>query len=534
MSATAAASADMRRREESDRALGSLGALALAAGVLVLVALAGVSVLLAVRNAAALRVANQTEQARAAIADVITSAEDAETGQRGFLLTGRPSYLDPYTDGASKLPTRIEQLNQSLPPNARRRDLVTALDTAVADKLAELRQTLEFEQTGHRDAALALVQSDRGERAMDRIRALGTQLADDEQAIYESQISRVIEGGRLLVVADSAGLLLVLLLAGGVGLNVRRYLLALRQARAGLAVANGMLAGANANLERANGELEARVSARTADLTEANDEIQRFAYIVSHDLRAPLVNIMGFTGELEEAIGRLSAFIERQAARHPEDASPGIRAAATEELPEAIRFIKASSSKMDRLIAAILRLSREGQRVLVPERIDMAELIRGILDSLRHQTGQHDTHVEVASLPGLVADRLVLEQIFSNLIENALKYLKPGRPGRIAISGEVDNGRVNYKVADNGRGIATRDLERVFELFRRAGNQDVAGEGIGLAHVRALVRRLGGKIGCESTLDVGSTFHVTLPLKPPGDDPARPGAGGGIDGSDGI
>jgi signal transduction histidine kinase len=104
-----------------------------------------------------------------------------------------------------------------------------------------------------------------------------------------------------------------------------------------------------------------------------------------------------------------------------------------------------------------------------------------------------------------------VDQVFSNLIDNALKYLVDGRPGKIAVLGRREAGMVVITVQDNGRGIASRDLERVFELFRRAGNQDRPGEGIGLAHVKALVRRLGGTIECTSNLGEGSVFSVRLP-----------------------
>ncbi|RZM11781.1 MAG: ATP-binding protein, partial [Sphingomonas sp.] len=109
------------------------------------------------------------------------------------------------------------------------------------------------------------------------------------------------------------------------------------------------------------------------------------------------------------------------------------------------------------------------------------------------------------------ADRLAIEQILSNLIENATKYLKPGRPGVITVSGHEERGRVLLSVADNGRGIDTRDHARVFDLFRRSGAQDQPGEGIGLAHVRALAYRLGGTIDLTSELGEGATFRLNLP-----------------------
>ena len=166
---------------------------------------------------------------------------------------------------------------------------------------------------------------------------------------------------------------------------------------------------------------------------------------------------------------------------------------------------------MDRLITAILRLSREGRRVLAPERIDMAVLLGAIADSVRQLADAAGAQISVGDTPPFTSDRLAVEQVFSTLIETALKYLQPGRAGRVTLTGRIEGDWVRYDVIDNGRGIASRDLERIFELFRRAGPQDTAGEGIGLAHVKALLRRLGGTIVCESIPGEGSTFVVKLP-----------------------
>ncbi len=256
---------------------------------------------------------------------------------------------------------------------------------------------------------------------------------------------------------------------------------------------------------------EAR-AARENDLRDANEEIQRFAYIISHDLRSPLVNIMGFTTELEalreDTFRRLDEL--RDAAdldERRQDRRLG------EDFDEAITFIKASIGKMDRLINAILKLSREGRREFRRETVDMNALFRSIAASLAHQADAAGARIEVGALPPLESDRLALEQIFSNLVDNALKYLRTGLPGRIKVTGRSARDRVVYEVADNGRGIDERDQERVFELFRRSGVQDRPGEGIGLAHVRALVRRLGGTIGLTSRPGQGSTFTVILPAR---------------------
>jgi PAS domain S-box-containing protein len=243
-----------------------------------------------------------------------------------------------------------------------------------------------------------------------------------------------------------------------------------------------------------------------AELRESNEEIQRYAYIVSHDLRAPLVNVMGFTSELGETQAELRTLLagNPQAARIEAD------------MGEALGFIGAAVTRMERLIAAILKLSREGRRRFEPEPLDMTTLIRRLADATRHQAGVQNATVTVApDLPGIAADRLAVEQIFGNLLDNALKYLEAGRPGRITVTGEpAAAGRVRFAVADNGRGIAPQDHARVFELFRRSGAQDRPGEGIGLAHVKALVRALGGRIDLASEPGRGSTFTVTLPHGP--------------------
>ncbi|WP_091134623.1 PAS domain-containing sensor histidine kinase [Microvirga guangxiensis] len=257
--------------------------------------------------------------------------------------------------------------------------------------------------------------------------------------------------------------------------------------------------------------LAAMLAERVSELDAANEEIQRFAYIVSHDLRAPLVNIMGFTSELENAQGEIESFYKTVSETKPELVVKSAGEAIESDLPEAIGFIRSSTVKMDKLINAILRLSREGRRVLTPEPVHMSQLLEAQHHSLTHQLHERGAELVIEKVPDLVSDRLAIEQIFGNLMDNAVKYLEPGRPGRIVVRGHDNGLSVRYEIEDNGRGIDEKDYERIFDLFRRSGTQDQQGEGIGLAHVRALVRRLGGAISVKSRLGEGTTFTVTLP-----------------------
>ncbi len=285
--------------------------------------------------------------------------------------------------------------------------------------------------------------------------------------------------------------------------------LARRQSRVE-ALASRDVNRARAALAAANERLEQRVAERTADLQDSNAEIQRFAYIVSHDLRAPLVNIMGFTSELQ----RLRSALFPDAGETGQGTPPD--AALREDFDEALGFIASSIDKMDRLIKAILLLARQGTRVFEPEPVDTGALMRSIADGVAHRAQACGAEIAIEPLPQIVIDRIAAEQVFSNLVDNAVKYLRPGVPGRIAVSATVAGNRAAFRVADNGRGIAPSDHGRVFELFRRSGAQDRPGDGIGLAHVRTLVRQLGGTISLESTLGQGTTFTVVLPLAPHG------------------
>ena len=234
----------------------------------------------------------------------------------------------------------------------------------------------------------------------------------------------------------------------------------------------------------------------------------------------PRMGGIEFLEELRGDIFRRIAALSRAASASPpqvldgesEPLLEGEDSRLSQDFTEALGFIKSSIAKMDRLITAILNLTREGRREFEPVPIDTRELIEAIVTTVAHQAAEAKAQIRIEPLPNIISDRLALEQIFSNLIDNALKYLKPGVPGDITVRGRTKLGFAIFEVADNGRGIDPRDHQRIFDLFRRAGAQDKPGQGIGLAHVRALVRRLGGTMSVSSELHNGSTFTITLPV----------------------
>ncbi len=270
-------------------------------------------------------------------------------------------------------------------------------------------------------------------------RLTGAMLVEEERLLDQRRAAERRSVRRFWLVLMVTGALLATVATISV-LTIRRY--------------TRDLARSQDELRRLNVGLEDLVRERTEDLQRANDEIQRFAYIVSHDLRSPLVNVMGFTAEIE-ALGKpLSALIERADAQAPGLVDAAARTAVDEDLPEATGFIRSSTQKMDRLINAILRLSREGRRSITPELVDLGVIAEGAIASVRHRLDERGATATVEGpLASVVTDRFAAEQIITNLVDNAVKYLKPGRPGAITVTGGSADGRITVSVADNGRGI---------------------------------------------------------------------------------
>jgi signal transduction histidine kinase len=473
--------------------------LLLSAAVVALLAIVAVSLWLAARIDSHSDEVVRERSFRTGISNVLSLLQDAETGQRGFLLTGDRRYLEPYDAARSRLDEEIARLRAFAANEPGTSIAVSRVQELTNTKLAELSETIALATAGRTEAALDVVRSDRGKTIMDDIRTLLASMIDDAETRVSDRLDAMRRSSQALIWTTIVGAVLIVLFAGGAGWTVARH--------------TREVVAARREVEALNVGLEQRVAERTADLSRANEEIQRFAYIVSHDLRSPLVNIMGFTSELETGMSTLQRFAAVATAEADQALTDNARTAANEDLPEAVRFIRASTSKMDRLINAILRLSREGRRDLNPERIELSALLTHAAASVQHQLDEAGARVDIAPRsPSVVSDRLALEQVFGNLVDNAVKYLSSDRPGVITISAARRGSRVEISVADNGRGIAPQDGERIFELFRRSGVQDRPGEGIGLAHVRALVRRLGGDIQVESELGRGTTFRVDLPL----------------------
>lgn len=247
-----------------------------------------------------------------------------------------------------------------------------------------------------------------------------------------------------------------------------------------------------------------------AELAEKNRELEAIVYTVSHDLRSPLVNIQGFGRQLQRACDAIVV------ATHSAGANRGVpverlRQPVESAIPQALRFINAGITRIESLISGLLRYSRLGRVTLNVCPIDMNAMLGEVMAAMKFQLDEAGAEVCVESLPLCLGDAAQANQVFANLLDNAVKYRSADRRLVIGIRGEVRDGRAIYAVSDNGIGIAPEHQAKVFEIFHRLNPEATPGEGLGLAIAQRVLERQKGRISLESVPGQGSTFIVSLP-----------------------
>ncbi|RME73197.1 MAG: hypothetical protein D6781_00840 [Verrucomicrobia bacterium] len=244
-------------------------------------------------------------------------------------------------------------------------------------------------------------------------------------------------------------------------------------------------------LRTLNTELERRVEERTAEIKAINKELEAFTYTVSHDLRAPLRAMHGMS----------QALIEDYA-----DVLP----------PEGVEFaqrIEAAAQRMDRLIQDLLAFSRVGRKDMRPRPVSLHEAVEAVLSTLSPMFEEVGADVAIeGTLPTVIAHPSTLDQVITNLVDNACKFVEKSTAPRVRLSAETRGSRVRLWVADNGIGIEPKHQERIFRIFERLhGIETYPGTGVGLALIKKAMQHMGGDVGVESEPGKGSRFWIDLP-----------------------
>jgi len=257
-----------------------------------------------------------------------------------------------------------------------------------------------------------------------------------------------------------------------------------------LVIANNGLRNAESQIAELNSSLEKRIVERTAQLEAANKDMESFSYSVSHDLRAPLRAINGFTQILVE------------------DYENELKPDAQDLLKEIVR----SSNRMSKLIDNLLEFSRIGSQNFSLAKVRVREMVDSIISDLKSQYKNQKVLVIINHLEDVKADKNMLKQVFINLLSNAFKYSGKCKDPQIEIGSYQQNGHLVYFVRDNGAGFDMAYYDKLFGVFQRLhGANEFEGTGVGLAIIQRIVTKHNGKVWAEGKVNQGASFYISLP-----------------------
>jgi len=247
-------------------------------------------------------------------------------------------------------------------------------------------------------------------------------------------------------------------------------------------------------------------------LVAKNKELENFLYITSHDLRSPLVNIQGFSHRLQKQAEIIKTMLLE--CTYDSESKAGIETIINEGIPKSLKFILSNIEKMDTLINGLLQISRTGRIVLFICKLNMRKLFDSVIIAHNFQLSELGAKVVLGDLPDCYGDESQLNQLFSNIIDNAIKYHDPKRQLVLEISASVHYDKVTYRIKDSGIGISPRHLGKIWDVFFRVDSRDPnAGEGLGLSLAKRIVDNHQGRIWAESEEGVGTVFYVELQKK---------------------
>lgn len=426
----------------------------------------------------------------------ISTMKDAETGQRGYLLTKDERFLEPYKDAAGKIAENIKRLKDLTKDNPVQQKRASEFEQKAAAKFETLQKGIELSRTEEIGAVQESGMLDRGRIEMDALRQTVGEMEDEENRLLKIRMQDAKISGRNTILTFLVANLLILALFIVVYYFIARYVNERKHSEESLRVANE--------------QLETRVEERTIELNQLNTELERsnrelqdFAFVASHDLQEPLRKIQTFGDRL----------------RIKQGAQLG------EEGLDYLKRMQNAAGRMQTLINDLLTFSRVTTKAQPFAEVDLEQTAREVLEDLETRIQQTGGRVEIASLPTIESDPLQMRQLLQNLIGNALKFHRPDAPPVVKVSSDISGsgtGEENFSandfcrisIQDNGIGFDVKYLDRIFTPFQRLhARHEYEGTGMGLAVCRKIAERHGGSITAESVPGKGTTFVVTLPVK---------------------
>ena len=421
---------------------------------------------------------------------IMSSAKDAETGSRGFILTGEETYLQPYRDAQRDLPNEVAAFRTLTGDNPTQQRRISEMQAVLEQRLSVAQQSIDLRRTDGELTVQAFVLSGTGKTQMDHLRKIADDMEAEERRLLAIRTASAQANGRrarfTLAVISALDFLLIVFLSRYFA-RERALRLQTEETAYNLAISRAELEKSAAEITALNTTLELRVQQRTADLEATNRELEAFSYSVSHDLRAPLRTIDGFSLALEEDYAEAVDAVGR----------------------DYIRRVRTGVQRMGQLIDALLQLSRITRAEIARTSFSLSDLATYVAGVLRDENPGSDITFNIE--PGLTAeaDPKLMQVALENLLGNAVKF--SSKLPKTVIDFGWDKEKNAWFVRDYGAGFDMHYASKLFNAFNRLhGDRDFKGSGIGLATVARVILRHHGKIWADSVIDHGATFWFTL------------------------
>ncbi len=437
------------------------------AGILVISAISYRNMTILIQNGQQDQRSHEFIQFLAAIGE---GMDEAESGHRRFLVTGDDGYLASYNNLRARAPEYVGYLHNLTAVGSPQRERVNELEALITRQLHKERAAIERRTATGFESVRAMALAGVAKTELDSARHLQIQMEQDETRGLAQRVVESTTTTRLSIILLTIGALLLFVLLAAVYYLIRHDVTERRR------VAD--------ELHR-RGEL----------LEAANKELEAFSYSVSHDLRAPLRHIDGYASLLAKAA---HVSLDDKAKRY-------------------LQTISESATRMGQLIDDLLVFSRMGRQEMLQGTVNLNQLIASVLHDLRHDLQDRAISWTIAQLPEVTGDAAMLRQVFTNLVSNAIKFTGTRPQATIEIgSRQSSQEEAVVFVRDNGVGFDMRYANKLFGVFQRLHRADeFDGTGIGLANVRRIIHRHGGKTWAEGALGEGATFFVSLPMTRP-------------------
>jgi signal transduction histidine kinase len=421
---------------------------------------------------------------------VLSSTVNAETGERGYLISGLDSYLEPYTKAQQELPGELSHLQALTSDNPTQQRRVQDLSATVERRMLVLQRAVAMRRQSGPDMAAPLLLGGPGKVEMDRIHALCDAMEGEEDrllAIRTASMNNSTRHAQVAVVVASTLDFLLIFFAFWQFARERDLRLAAQAAGERVVLAQKETEARAAEVQLLNATLEDRVRVRTAELERINRELEAFSYSVSHDLRAPLRTIDGFSLALQEDYS----------------------AAVDDNGRDYIHRVRGGVQRMGQLIDALLQLSRITRAEIIREHFSMSGLAESVASDLQEQNQDRKLLFEVEPGLDVYADPRLTRIALENLMGNAAKFTSKLAHAEVRFGWDPEQNA--WYVRDNGAGFDMVYADKLFGAFNRLhGDKDFRGSGIGLATVARVVHGHHGRIWAKSAVDQGATFWFTL------------------------